>query len=507
MKKLSILLFFCFIQFFASAQWTQLNSGTNANLKGVFFINSDTGFAVGWHFNNANGIVLKTTNGGLTWDSIDYGLSNNVYDVSFVNDQVGFICGEGFISKTTDQGNTWDILLSNAYQPKQIQFLDESLGYFQDNGIFQKTTDGGITWTTLEYPFVNVYDFCFSSEDTGMIADLDDEGEFAISSTFDGGLTWTQSLLGGVYSDIFGCLTHIENQKWLAIRIGMYADITTDGGQTWTSHFMDSVPNPYNSTWPYKDVKFPTPNDGWAVGTNYIINSHDGGYTWAVNDTTPDSLDRVFFPNPQVGYAVGIGGLIMEYQATASCSANFDIVADTLIPHHYWGVNTSTGLALLSYYWSWGDGSFDSIPYPSHTYAAEGFYTICLTIHDSTGCTDSTCYSYQLQKMSSAEAGNTMVYVNIVADIPTTFQNPEAQQQLEVFPNPVQGYLFINLATPPNEVRIHVYDLEGDMIAVPIIFTNSQAQLATTNLPDGFYTLQITNSKTGKIEVEKFVKQ
>ena len=45
------------------------------------------------------------------------------------------------------------------------------------------------------------------------------------------------------------------------------------------------------------------------------------------------------------------------------------------------------------------------------------------------------------------------------------------------------------------------------MIALPTTFNNAQAQLNTTTLPDGFYTLQIINNKTGESEVGKFVKQ
>nr|MBA2423399.1 T9SS type A sorting domain-containing protein [Chitinophagales bacterium] len=36
---------------------------------------------------------------------------------------------------------------------------------------------------------------------------------------------------------------------------------------------------------------------------------------------------------------------------------------------------------------------------------------------------------------------------------------------------------------------------------------NTHAQINITALPDGFYTLQITNNKTGRSEVRKFVKQ
>jgi hypothetical protein len=87
-------------------------------------------------------------------------------------------------------------------------------------------------------------------------------------------------------------------------------------------------------------------------------------------------------------------------------------------------------------------------------------------------------------------------------------QNISSESYFVIYPNPVQSQLTINLTKPVNEVTIRVYDLQGRMIAsLPITFTKTQAQLNTTTLPDGFYTLQIINNKTGENEVTKFVKQ
>ncbi len=77
----------------------------------------------------------------------------------------------------------------------------------------------------------------------------------------------------------------------------------------------------------------------------------------------------------------------------------------------------------------------------------------------------------------------------------------------EVFPNPVQNQLTIKMAIPASEVTIRVYDLQGKMIDLPATIQNTQAQINTTALPEGFYTIQITNNKTGNSEVRKFVKQ
>lgn len=99
--------------------------------------------------------------------------------------------------------------------------------------------------------------------------------------------------------------------------------------------------------------------------------------------------------------------------------------------------------------------------------------------------------------------------VKLTSDTVSGIESP-ANNFISLFPNPVQTELFITLTTPANPAlgeTIHVYDLQGRMIQVPITFTNTQAQLNTTSLPDGFYTLQITNNKTGENAVGKFVKQ
>ncbi|HYV94899.1 MAG TPA: YCF48-related protein [Chitinophagales bacterium] len=511
MKKLSILLFFCCTQFFASAQWTQLNSGTYFGLYDVSFVNSDTGFAVGHGHSIDFGIVLKTTDGGLTWNSVDYGFTKNVYSISFPSDQVGYICGDGFIRKTTDQGNTWTSGGGGNSFFTQVQFLNDTVGYVNDydNTRLKKTIDGGQTWTSLPYPFASMFSFHFSSEDTAM-ATTGTYYSLGVSTTFDGGLTWGTVLSGGATGQ-FDCINHIEGQKWFTIKhdVTLHAEITNDLGLTWTDSLMDNVPAQDYLLFPTNGAVFSTPTIGWAVGTGYIVNSLDGGYSWTVSDTVPgpDSLLAVFFPSPQVGYAVGTTGLIMKYMQSGSCASNFNLVADSLIPHHYWGVSTSTGNSPLSYYWSWDDGSYDSIQYPSHIYASAGTYNICLTIEDSTGCIDNSCYNYSLQKMSSAQVENTMVYVDIVPEIPTAAQNVEPQQQLLVFPNPAQTQLFINLTSLANEAIIRVYDLRGKIITLPVTFANRQAQLNTTSLTDGFYMLQIINHETGASEVRKFVKQ
>ncbi|MBK6483049.1 MAG: T9SS type A sorting domain-containing protein [Chitinophagaceae bacterium] len=82
--------------------------------------------------------------------------------------------------------------------------------------------------------------------------------------------------------------------------------------------------------------------------------------------------------------------------------------------------------------------------------------------------------------------------------------------QLKLYPNPVQTQLTITATSILNDVIVRVYDLQGRMqdceFWILDFGLNNSIQLNTENLPDGFYTLQIINSKTGRIEIGKFVK-
>jgi hypothetical protein len=104
--------------------------------------------------------------------------------------------------------------------------------------------------------------------------------------------------------------------------------------------------------------------------------------------------------------------------------------------------------------------------------------------------------------------GNSEDYwiVKLSSDSLTAIVCPPANP-IYVYPNPVQNLLNIYLATQAANVTIRVCDLQGKIIALPITFTDTEAQLNTTSLTDGFYSFQIIHNKTGKQEIGKFVKK
>ena len=125
-----------------------------------------TGYAVGSDVSPAgNGFVVKTTDGGVTWNLLPTGTTNALKSVWFTDVNHGVAVGaSGIILKTADGGVTWDVV--SIYQTvmlNSVYFTDDSTGYAVGSGMVVglplgmyinigtlfKTIDGGATWISL----------------------------------------------------------------------------------------------------------------------------------------------------------------------------------------------------------------------------------------------------------------------------------------------------------------------------------------------------------------------
>jgi len=196
--------------------------------------------------------------------------------------------------------------------------------------------------------------------------------------------------------------------------------------------------------------------------------------------------------------------------APSSCSAYFTLTPDSLIPHHYWAINQASGTLPLYYLWSWGDGTYDSSAYPSHTYDTAGFYTICLTIIDSTGCTSTFCNIYDIQKSSEAESIITVDVVDSIPDIATSMQNTSILNSYSVFPNPASENLLIRYSLSVSaSVGIELDDVLGNKLVQSEEKRpqgESSSDISVAGLAGGIYLLKIHAGNQGvstKIVVTK----
>ncbi len=93
------------------AQWElqDIGIGYQGKLTDVFFINDSVGFIVGDY-----GYIGKTTDGGITWEEKGILYTNDFYSVYFENQNTGYVTGNNIILKTNNGGYTWEDLSGNV---------------------------------------------------------------------------------------------------------------------------------------------------------------------------------------------------------------------------------------------------------------------------------------------------------------------------------------------------------------------------------------------------------
>jgi hypothetical protein len=186
----------------------------------------------------------------------------------------------------------------------------------------------------------------------------------------------------------------------------------------------------------------------------------------------------------------------------APCTSYFNLYPDTTTLHHYFAVNMAYSVHPMTYLWDWGDGTFDSIAYPSHTFDTAGYYDICLTIADSSGCTSTYCDSaYYVQK-----SGNTVISVDVIPEIITGLNDQSEMSSCLIFPNPACEKVFVKFITPlanKNNI-ISIYDVKGQLLDQKKVNT-LQTEINIADLSKGVYILMVGNDS--KVEVFRFIKK
>jgi len=151
---------------------TQYAQSGETPLNAVYFLDNINGFAVG-----ETGTVMRTTNGGNNWFQSATLSGYELRDITFVNSNTGWMVGyylglphTSAIFKTTDGGTTWNSQSFGADESfSAIAFTDELNGWAVggqssiSESFIIHTSDGGANWEyqtipTNEY-LINVFFF------------------------------------------------------------------------------------------------------------------------------------------------------------------------------------------------------------------------------------------------------------------------------------------------------------------------------------------------------------
>lgn len=140
----------------AGNTWQNIDmSGYAAGLVDCKFFTPDSGYAVGrGRLGSDYGIVLFTSDGGASWDTsfVTTGSPKWCWKINFVNANLGYVSLESAITvgylKTTNRGLTWQELPYGLSYPsvQGIGFINEMTGWAGGGGNIIETTNGGKSW-------------------------------------------------------------------------------------------------------------------------------------------------------------------------------------------------------------------------------------------------------------------------------------------------------------------------------------------------------------------------
>lgn len=259
-----------------------------ATLSRLQFVNNEVGYAVG-----EGSIILATKDGGSTWTKQESGISYIIKGLSFINPDTGWVSGSDYIYGeksiaillyTSDGGNTWQRFYEVPVNPpllpnffNDVIFTDRLNGwafetYYMDNyndTFVHRTSDGGITWVkigqTNHWP-----------TDRLKMASIDSiwaSGLYSIGISFNGGKDWN---LYKVMSE-FGSVKDIEplsgKSGWFALHTVslMRVCYTEDGAETYS--VVLEKQKPCIIIWALSAVGKELL---WAVGDSGLVMKHEG---------------------------------------------------------------------------------------------------------------------------------------------------------------------------------------------------------------------------------------
>lgn len=305
-------------QSFAQTQpWIKLQSPVSSTLLNLSFVDSLTGWAAG-----EAGTIIRTTNGGFSWEIQNSTVQSFITDIYFVNKNIGWALTlkEGFpftsvILKTTNGGTDWSALdFPDTTKILRTIFFLDSLNGFIGGSYIGYTNDGGNTWEAASvdsniYSNFPVYQFNFLNHQFGYACGGRIDIFGVVWRTTNSGLNWTSMSPGAdeVFDIfIFDSLNAISLSGDPEGFYGIFNIKTTDAGLSWNSNELPFTGLSFA-------IDFRNDFEGWSASGYKFLRTTNRGETWEEFET-PDAagIFDLQFTDARTGYAVGEGGIILK---------------------------------------------------------------------------------------------------------------------------------------------------------------------------------------------------
>ncbi len=299
------------------------NNHTIGNLQ---FPSKDTGYAEA--SNGSRIILLRTTNGGISWDSLPYILPPG--DPKFITSLTAYTEGSNILYRTTNGGMDWQAFPTSVGLDGFLLFPSNDTILTITSGRYARTVDGAKSWNLLFPPNdVTKNGGAFADSKTGyVVGDLtgiaghpDRLAAGYCQKTTDAGATWGQ-MYTALPSDLQCCQVLNVNTVVVA-GSNRVIGRTTDGGVTWDSLFIGDKHSLYEA------VSFCDSLHGLIVGaatttSGIVLATNDGGNAWQRQYlSNVPWLTGVAMLNDSVAIICGLGNI---YRTTTG--GNFSSVTN-----------------------------------------------------------------------------------------------------------------------------------------------------------------------------------
>jgi len=275
------------------------------------------------------GTFLRSDDGGRSWAGGVLQMDCSLRSVSFLTDQIGFVAGflldpyrqsdQGVLLGTTDGGTTWETVGEQSDLPglRDVRFFDLDHGYVVTTasgdrpGRILETEDGGLSWKELksDAPTADWTDFCFLRPTEGIVV-----GRRQTYGLLTSGKLGIQAYPRRTMQSVNAASLTEDGRAWLA-GDGGFLLTSTNRGIGWTSPqamFRRNIRDVFR----FRTVVH-SGDQVCVAGTpgSCVLRSDDAGASWMIVPCAEGgSIERLVRLGEQTLLAVGSWGMIHRSQ-------------------------------------------------------------------------------------------------------------------------------------------------------------------------------------------------
>lgn len=207
------------------------------------------------------------------------------------------------------------------------------------------------------------------------------------------------------------------------------------------------------------------------------------------------------------------GFLLNNFTIYDNCYSHFTSSYNVSNNQFTLGLDSITVASAISYFWDFGDGTTSSLQTPSHVFAQDATYNVCLQV--KTSAIDSCTYCHVIGKnpsggvvlkgLTGGFSLNVVLNGNTVTGI-SEANNNASDFSINAFPNPAGNIVTVSLNSvlELKDATLFVYGTNGELVLQKTI-NNHSTTINTNNFANGLYFVKVLTPNGTK--TLKFIKQ